>query len=81
VRFKSTADTTTKKNTALGKGKAAHKKRLRAGNGASTGDVVLVGVTDDTATNGKPSKAKLKEMANNIKAGELCRSRTWQTKQ
>jgi hypothetical protein len=69
VRFKPTADIP-KKGLALGKGKGAAKKRLRAGNGAAVGDVVLVSVTDDTSPNGKPSKAKLKEMANNIKAGE-----------
>jgi hypothetical protein len=70
VRFKPGVDIP-KKGIALGKGKGAAKKTLRMGNGASTGDVVLVKVTDDTAPGGKPSKAKLKEMANNIKAGRL----------
>jgi hypothetical protein len=70
VRFKPTADAT-KKNAAAAKGKGQAKKTLRAGNGASTGDLVLLSITDDTAPGGKPSKAKLKEMANNIKAGKL----------
>ncbi|KAF6264076.1 peptidase S8/S53 domain-containing protein [Scenedesmus sp. NREL 46B-D3] len=67
VRYKAAADAP-KKTNARSKGKGVAKKQLRAGNGASIGDIELVQVTDDTSPNGKPSKAKLKEMADNIKA-------------
>ncbi|WIA21831.1 hypothetical protein OEZ85_004207 [Tetradesmus obliquus] len=66
VRFKPGADMP-KKGIAMGKGKGTSKKLLRAGNGATTGDIYLVKVVDDTAPGGKPSKAKLKELSGNIK--------------